>query len=161
MEQPTIFEESFGTELLIRRRSLLPVFLKVYIWMGFVLSALFFIAILIAIGFSARMPGRYSQNALGYGSLAVYFLVAILFAGVLFSNTATLWFEVKWAIRYNWVMGGIWGLLLLLGIFMRTADMGEFIMVGLTIPYWVMIYNIQYQWENEAVSAREMNSKRL
>lgn len=161
MEQPTIFEESFGTELLIRRRSLLPVFLKVYIWIGFVLSALFFIAILIAIGFSVMMPGMYSQNALGYGSIAVFFLVAILFGGILFSNTATLWFEVKWAIRFNWVMGGIWGLVLLLGIFMRTADMGEFIMVGLTIPYWVMIYNIQYQWENEAVSAREMNSKSL
>lgn len=161
MEQPTIFEESFGTELLIRRRSLLPVFLKVYIWIGFVLSALFFIAILIAIGFSVMMPGMYSQNALGYGSIAVFFLAAILFAGILFSNTATLWFEVKWAIRFNWVMGGIWGLLLLLGIFMRTAGVGEFIIVGLTIPYWVMIYQIQYQWENEAVSAREMNSKRL
>lgn len=161
MEQPTIFEESFGTELLIRRRSLLPVFLKVYIWIGFVLSALFFIAIFIALGFSATLLGLNSHSTLGYSSIAVFLLVAILFAGILFSNTATLWFEMKWAIRYNWVMGGIWGLLLVLGIFMRTAEVGELIMVSLTIPYWVMIYKIQYQWENEAVSKREMNRKRF
>lgn len=160
MEQPTIFEESFGTELLIRRRSLLPVFLKVYIWIGIVISILFFIAVLIGLGFSAAVLRRESVAGWGYG-IAGLASMAFLFSGVIFSNTATLWFELKWAIRFNWVMGAIWGVLLLLGLFMRTTGIGSFLIVALTIPYWVMIYKIQYQWENEGVSKKELNKKSI
>lgn len=95
MEQPTIFEEAFGTELLIRSRSLLPVFLKVYIWAGIVISILFFTAVLIGLGFSAAVFRRESMAGWGYGIADM----AFLFSGVIFSNTATLWFELKWAIR--------------------------------------------------------------
>ncbi|WP_440134805.1 hypothetical protein [Chitinophaga sancti] len=160
MEQSTIFEESFGTELLTRRRSLLPLFLKVYIWIGIVLSCLLFFLLLITLGTFAFLIGSNNYNTLGYLSLAGTTGLTFIFSGVIFSNVATLWFELKWAIRFNWVMGAIWALLLLLGFFRRTAGMGEFLLVCLTIPYWVMIYKIQYQWENEAVSIREMNKKR-
>jgi hypothetical protein len=154
MEQPTIFEESFGTEVLIRRRSLLPVFLKIYIWAGFVLSGILFLAVLVGLGFWAAQVDFASGSMV---SITTFLGLPTLMVGIMFSLTATLWFEVKWAIRYNWIMGGVWLLLLLLIIFAGIAGIFLIMMVLVSIPYWVMIYQIQYRWENESISKRDIN----
>lgn len=156
MEQPTIFEESFGTEVLMRRRSLLPVLLKIYIWIGFILSGILFFAVLVSLGFSVVQVNLAGGNLVSIAALIGF---STLMAGILFSITATLWFEVKWAIRYNWVMGGVWLLLLLLSAFTGAAGVYEILMVMMSVPYWIMIYQIQYRWENESVSKRDISMR--
>lgn len=156
MEQPTIFEDNFGTEFRIRRRSLLPVFLKVYIWIGFVVAVIFFLAILFALGFSQLILGEFGQNYLVMAGLAG---MAALFSAIIFSMTASLWFEVKWAIRYNWIMGAIWLVMLGVGFFTGGTKVSQVNGLVLTIPYWIMIYKIQYRWEQEALSKRELKTK--
>ncbi|WPV67754.1 hypothetical protein [Chitinophaga sp. LS1] len=156
MEQPTIFEDNFGTEFRIRRRSLLPVFLKVYIWIGFVVAMISFVAILFALGFSQLILGAFGQNYLAMVGLVG---MAALFSAIIFSMTASLWFEVKWAIRYNWIMGAIWLVMLGVGFFTGDTKNSQINGLVLTIPYWIMIYKIQYRWEQEAVSKRELKMK--
>lgn len=65
--------------------------------------------------------------------------------------TALLWFEVKWAIRFN--MG--------VGVLFLFWAVGAFFMLGnptliffgcmLTFPYWVKLYQIRHRWVKEAV----------
>lgn len=156
MEQPTIFGDNFETEFRIRRRSLLPVFLKIYIWIGFVVAVIFLGAILFTLSFSHLFWGGSTPS---YWMMAGMAGMALVFSGVIFSMTATLWFEVKWAIRYNWIMGGIWLVMLILGFFTGATKMSQINGFILTIPYWIMIYRIQQRWEQEAVSKRELTTK--
>ncbi|WP_343675155.1 hypothetical protein [Chitinophaga sp.] len=156
MEQPTIFEEQFGTAFLVRRRSLLSTFLKIYIWAGVVIGGILFIlTILSGVGsFFLLATAGSKQSYLPFWELIGG---GVILSGILISMTLVLWFEVKWAIRYNWVMGGIWILMMIVQLVMPTVKMGQINGMVLTIPYWIMIYQIQRQWEQAAVSKKEMS----
>lgn len=93
MEEPSIFHEPFFP---VRRRSLLPVFLKIYIWVGMVLSGILFL-------------------------LAIFLFVI----GISFDD---------------WT----------------GTDLTELSLpLVVAIPYYVMLYKIQYRWEHIAVSKKE------
>jgi hypothetical protein len=140
MESRTIFDEPFFP---VRRRSLLPVLLKVYIWIGMVLGGLLF---LIA---SFLMPIRFLGGFRRW-EVAVGLGLEILWAAIIFSMTALLWFERKWAIRYNWVGGVSYVVSLFFVLFSGQVRIPVYIVAVMTIPYWIMLYKIQYKWENEA-----------
>ncbi|WPQ63261.1 hypothetical protein SIO70_00090 [Chitinophaga sancti] len=141
MEEPSIFDEPFFP---VSRRSLLPVFLKIYIWVGMVLSGILFL------GAASLMPFRL-LGGIRRWEVAVGLGAEIIWAGIMFAMTALLWFERKWAVRYNWVGAGLYALSLFFVLFMGEIKIPIFIVAVLTIPYWWMLYKIQDKWENEAV----------
>ncbi|WP_343675153.1 hypothetical protein [Chitinophaga sp.] len=116
--------------------------MKIYIWIGMILSGILFLA-----GVACMVvPLFLSGNA----GLAVQGVFAAVMAAFIFSITASLWFEKKWAIRYNWVVGVIYGCLVLANIVVGGA-VATYIMALLSIPYWVMLYKIQRSWENNDI----------
>lgn len=159
MEQPTIFGEQFTMAFQLRRRRLLPVVLKVYIWIGFLITVVCLAVLLYTVCDDLFVRHRYRRQD------SIFLVVMELSVGlglitIFFTAVASLWFEAKWAIRYNWIIGGlVFACILFIGaiIFgeMSLYDMGVFVGPALTIPYFIMLYKIQYRWEHVAVSKKE------
>jgi len=160
MEQPSIFEEQFATAFQVRRRRLLPVFLKVYIWIGFLILLGCLIALLFTIGAGLLKHHHYKRRDSGWLEI-VELSVGLGLITIFFMAVAGLWFEAKWAIRYNWVLGGILfaSFLFVIGISFNDwtgTDLSELSLPwAVAIPYYVMLNKIQYRWEHVAVSKKE------
>ena len=132
-EQPVVFDETFNDKTNIRRRDRMPMGLKIYVWAGMVLGVLLFISPLIL--FMAYESGN---------TILLYppeiMLGSAIIGSVLFTMTFLLWSEVKWAIRFNWVIIAIF---VFVGI--RT-----FVLAGpglLLAPYGIWLFRIQKKWE--------------
>lgn len=153
MEQPTIFGEQFDKAFLVRRRSLLSVGLKIYIWLGMVFACISCMTVLTTIYLNNE---RFRSLGINYFQMGGVLVVAMVFGGVIFSMTALLWLEVKWAIWYNWVIGGLWVMLLTFIYF--TDVIMPIYRVGtlLTIPYWIMLFRIQRRWEQVAIAKKDL-----
>ena len=133
-EQPVVFDETFDDGTNIRRRDIMPVGLKMYVWVGMVLGVLFFMFPAISLLAYETVEG----SQLEY-KLAVMLGFAIL-GIVLFVMTFLLWNEVKWAIRFNWV---VMALFFVIGIKMFTISFSGLLLA----PYWIWLYRIQKKWE--------------
>ncbi|WPQ63260.1 hypothetical protein SIO70_00085 [Chitinophaga sancti] len=160
MEQPSIFGEQFATAFQVRRRRMLPVFLKVYIWIGFLILLGCLIALLFSIGSDLLKHHHYKRRDSGW-LVVVELSVGLGLITIFFTAVAALWFEAKWAIRYNWALGAI---LLAIFLFVIGISFDDWTGTDLTelslplvvaIPYYVMLYKIQYRWEHIAISKKE------
>ncbi|WP_343688685.1 hypothetical protein [Chitinophaga sp.] len=151
MEQPTIFDESFGDSLPVRRRALLSIILKIYIWVGLIFYSLVLMATLVK---GTSLLIKY-PSTLENTQWVMQTIVSVLSSCIIILMTASLWFEQKWAIRCNWICGGVYGLLLFIALFTGRMGYAAVIVALCSIPFWCLLYKIQDQWENEAVSGRE------
>ena len=156
-DQSTIFDESFDEGVKIRRRALMPVFLKIYL-------------VIFAIYAAYQVFGRsyymykiinfyVSNDMFGVSDLRVFMMIARSFFGgaVVVITVLSLWLEWKWAIRYNWGLLIYW---IAMSIVDYTAGNGYGIYLGLiallVAPYYSMLFQIQKRWEREAVSGRQL-----
>lgn len=156
-DQPTIFDESFDEGGKIRRRALMPVFLKIYL----VIFAIY--AAYEVFGRSYYMYKIISfyvrNNLFGVSDLRVTLMIARSFFGgaVLVVTVWSLWMEWKWAIRYNWALLIYW---IAMSVVDYTAGNGYGVYLGvialLLAPYYSMLFQIQMRWEREAVAGREL-----
>lgn len=136
MQQTTIFDGQFEQ---VRRRQLMPVLLKVYCLLFIVVSVL--LVLVAALDLNWRIYKDYS-----------FLIGAAIIALVFTSMAASLWFEWKWAIWYNLVLGGIYFLNALAAcIFWGTVDL-LFWGAMLTFPYWVLLLKIRHPWQYTAVT---------
>jgi hypothetical protein len=156
-DQPTIFDETFDEGVKIRRRALMPFFLKIYL-IVFTLYAAY--QVFGRSYYMYKITNFYVRNSLfGVSDLRVSMMIVRSFFGgaILVVAVLSLWMEWKWAIRYNWG-------LLFLSITMSVVDYvagngytGYLGMVAVLVaPYYSMLYQIQKQWEREAVSGRAL-----
>jgi hypothetical protein len=146
-EQLVVFDETFLAE---RRRAIMPLGLKIYVWIGIVFGA--FVSIGSLLMFLSLMSAKVPQG----NSLAVM-AVSLPFGIGIFMMTFLLWSEVKWAIKFNWVIGALWVLLVLLGsVFTPTESIRYIISAILFLPYWIWLYRIQKKWESTAVRGKQL-----
>ncbi|WP_343675157.1 hypothetical protein [Chitinophaga sp.] len=153
MEQPTIFEDQFETAFIVRRRSLLSIFLKLYIWAGFIIAGIFVLAVIVAILSAIFLE---TGNGEDPESLAARMGLLLFLAGFIFSLTGSVWFEKKWAIRYNMIVGRIWGIYLIASLIMGTLPPTQIIILLFTLPYWFMLYKIRERWEKRGISKKDL-----
>lgn len=143
--QQTIFSEEFN-EVRIRRRAIMPGVLKGYIWIGMFLGLLSFLSIALSIfAFSVSHDMASTAGMLLPGT-------------IVFLMTYLLWSEVKWAIRFNWCVAGVLLIMIIsTAIYFGTAGISLMLpIVGISLPYWIMLFRIQQRWEQKAVAAKEI-----
>src|SRR4051812_697636 len=133
-EQPVIFDETFDDGANIRRREIMPVGLKMYVWVGMALGILFFMY--PAISLLAYGTNEYSELEYSVPVMLGFAILGI----VMFVMTFLLWNEVKWAIRFNWV---VMALFFVVGISTFTISFSGLLFA----PYWIWLYRIQKKWE--------------
>ncbi|QHS60871.1 hypothetical protein [Chitinophaga agri] len=146
-DQPSIFGDEFNGGIPVRRRELLSLFLKIYIWLGMSVSCLFSLLLSITLVMLLMWPSEdvRSSGWLPVIAASIFLMIAII---TLFLMTFLVWREVKWAIKFNGIVAGCWllfsascfaiyGLSLLL----------LFIPFLVFLPYWIFLFRIQRKWE--------------
>ncbi|NML39676.1 hypothetical protein HHL17_20925 [Chitinophaga sp. G-6-1-13] len=155
-EQSSIFDESFDSTEIPRRRELMPTWLKVYTWFTVLIGILVFVY-----GFFFAPdddPNEIKDAAYWIGSFIGKGLVAAIYLvpGLL------VWFEAKYAIRFNLIMAAIWGVTVLLA---AALTQWSNLIFGMTmiffIPFWAGLLFIRRKWIKEAVSGRTLRRKAL
>lgn len=149
-EQPVIFDETFDAGFNERRRAIMPLGLKIYVWIGMVFGAFFSIASLfVFVGLGSVTTSISSSLAL--------IAISLPFGIVVFMMTFLLWTEVKWAIRFNWVFGALWVLLVILGFVLTPAQSLRYVVSAILFaPYWIWLFRIRKRWENTSIRGREI-----
>lgn len=158
-EQQSIFDTSFDSNLSIRRRELLPLALKIYIWVFMVLGGIFLLGgcfTMVNLFVTATGDGRVGEP--NYLLLIVNMLSCLLPATVFLSISIPIWREAKWGIRVNWGFG----VFLLLIITMNTINFSMglqdiwvlFVPLMIFVPYWVMLFRVQKKWEQLITSEK-------
>lgn len=152
-EQESIFDTSFDSSVSIRRRQLLPLALKIYVWFFIAAGCLLLLrACWSFITVIQNVTGGSLLESMRQRVLYIGFAIYSFVPGAIFLLISIcIWREAKWAIRINW---GI-GVILLVGIvsnivgFYRDMSEGwtDLIPVVVFVPYWVMLFRIQKKWE--------------
>lgn len=97
----SIFDRGFLDTPYIRRRELLPLALKIYIWIGMVIGGLSIVAILLKLLNYYLLVDNDPEPMMIILPLCLLLLGGILF----FMMTFLLWMEVKWAVPLNLAFG--------------------------------------------------------
>jgi len=155
-QQTSIFDKDFILETTIRRRRLMPLALKIYVWFYLVVSALtilssvyFYISFMAADGFNIP-PVRVMLTSLG----TLSFQVLLLFASL------TILWEKKHAILFASIVIAISVLFRgasLIGLLFQsklspTDALLEAGWILLKIPYLIMLLRIKRDWETKAIA---------
>jgi hypothetical protein len=145
-QQKTIFDEGFDEEAGVRRRDILPLVVKIYIWLGMAAGIFFFVYFFYQMFFNAPTGEVDSSLQRSYN---VGFAIGTLFPClILLLMTGLLWFEVKWAIRFNWGIVAFYLFLILVSVLVSGPRAFLAGLAGVVIaPFWILLFRIQKRWE--------------
>lgn len=146
MQEESIFDSAFESAFFVRRKKLMPLFLKVYIWAGIVFGILFGVLLFPTTSDLYKVGDVFYFSSLG---------LVIIIVGFYILKYVLLLLEVKSAIRWNWWVGGVWNLFLILVFVNATLYLMIIVNIVVSVPYWVMLYKVQYRWEHEGVSGKK------
>ncbi|MBO9729657.1 MAG: hypothetical protein J7623_13555 [Chitinophaga sp.] len=141
----SIFDRGFLDTPYIRRRELLPLALKIYIWFGMVFGGLTFIsALLNTYNYYMRMDSDPEPM------MTIFPLCTLQLAGILlFLMTLLLWMEVSWAVKFNLIIGITWFCFNLL-MFIIYPNIGILYLLLpcllIQIPYFVLVFLLRKKW---------------
>lgn len=145
-ETSSIFDESFNAGLPVHRRQLLHIFLRVFVWIGMVLSGLVTLLMLFNIvDFSRVFEG---SPGYGIGYIVSMSVMGLIPGTILFLMTFPVWMGAKWAINLNVVMAVVYGFLLL-SIVLTLGVPAIMLMLPSAIylvPYWIFLFVIRDKW---------------
>lgn len=154
MQQQTIFDKDFEHHIAPERRSLMPKWLIIYMWVVVALG-------LIMLGYAAVTPAFDANDVMANdpqygasyraGSMRGQFIPGINFLLM----GGLVWLERRRAIRFNWGVAIFWVLLIVFAVFtggVRGLLVGIFI--PFFIPYWAGLLMIQRRWEKEAIRGK-------
>jgi hypothetical protein len=159
-EQQTIFDENFNEDVSTRRRAIIPLTVKLYVWIGMLLGGTSFGYLLIEnlnefLGI-VTIDSHSISWSYNVGSAIGLMIPSLL----LFFMTFLLWIEVKWAIRFNWGVVAFNILIIMVAVLINgLSGILAIIPVMFFIPYWVLLYRIQKRWESTAVPGKQINHK--
>lgn len=149
-EKPTAFAE-FENNILTRRRNLLPIWIKIFLWIfliGGAISAILLIAGSLLTHFSLSLYGINANHPYSMTGLLIGFL--FLFKGIVAYG---LWFEQKWAVQAA-IVDAIIGIaicLIMMAIIPFTTPTISFTIRLELIPlyfYLKKMQNIKNIWES-------------
>jgi hypothetical protein len=152
-QQEVVFDEKFYQGINERRRAIMPLGLKIYVWIGMVTGVLIFISPFIT------ALGRRPEDAVPLRYTWLLIAVTAPFGAAIFMMTFFLWSEVKWAIKFNWVTGAFWLFCVCLGFLVGDQGFRYLISFSFLVPYWIWLYRIQEKWENTAVSGKQVKQQ--
>jgi hypothetical protein len=153
MEQETIFDEQFDEEVFVRRRDIMPVWLKIYAWVWMIMGGVTFIQ---------GIPKTYATIKAWLGAAAIEpnvfstLFTSVISGTILFFMGFSLWMEYKWAIWFNWTIA-----ILLTGFTMFMAIRYGFYdaltapSFWICIPFWIMLFKIHKDWHQRAVKGKD------
>jgi Na+/H+-translocating membrane pyrophosphatase len=157
-EQPSIFDESFDAAIAIRRRQLLPLFLKIYLLLMLIIGILMVISRIYTFYQMQAYYKAYGASWLfNYNALCLMILKGLTIHAAIIAMVICLWMEWKWAIRFSWGVLIGW---LIMTITEYITDSGyhyDFyagILALVLAPYYATLYQVQRRWEQEAVRRR-------
>lgn len=150
MEQNTIFDKAFEEEISIRRRDLMSIWLKIYVWGGMIIGAAMVITLIATICYLWSTEGT-NGTWITYLSY-VFFLIVIL---SFFLKHYLMWMEAKQAIVWNIIIGILWFVIVQFILWMNFMSLLVLLEVLIPIPYWIMLFRIKYKWEHVAVAGRK------
>lgn len=145
-EASSIFDESFNTGLPVSRRELLSTVLRVFVWIGMVLSGLIaFLVFMNVVNISKVFEGG---SNFGVGYFIGMTLAAMAPGAILFAMTFPVWMGAKWAINLNLVLAVVWGFLFLIFVLFMGAPMIMLMLPGALylVPYWILLFSIRKKW---------------
>jgi hypothetical protein len=156
-EQPSIFDDTFETGLKLRRRAMMPLFLKIYLLLFAIYGAY---QVLGRTYYMYKLIHYYvGQEMFGISDLRLGLMIARSFLGaiILVAMIGSLWMEWKWAIRFNWGILVYWALMAVVD-YIGGNGYGIYLGVAALVlaPYYSILYHIQKRWEQDAVSGREL-----
>ncbi|HEY9260617.1 hypothetical protein [Chitinophaga sp.] len=156
--QETIFDDSFTQVPILRRRAVMPLALKIYVWLGMVISGLAIVNVSFQFGhFRALMNSGYN-----YGMVSLISVIFIMSNAALgFFMTLLLWLEVKWAVVFNLSVGCFWLCCMAsTGFFLNDMAVYPLFLPFLVIstPYFILLFVIRKKWTQKAVSGRSLKA---
>ncbi|GAA0540320.1 hypothetical protein [Chitinophaga japonensis] len=144
----SIFDEQFLAEVLIRRRRLMPLALKIYVWIYMIVSGLGLL--LFSIGIADMGTWQMMVNVTSPGFMLGPAL--FLFGGMFLLNLF-IWLEKRWSILWTLAITGFTILILFITKFpfidgTSPVYSKPYIWVTvIAIPYLVMLWRIKDKWE--------------
>jgi hypothetical protein len=151
-EQPSIFDDDFIQDTLIRRRQLMPLALKIYVW--------FFMLLPFFSWISSSYFYFHYQTLFNVSTIKSLVLVtafnSLLLPALRFLSNLFILLEKKWAILFALIIATIYMLSLCyssINIFylLRTGFNGTIVFnicwLVLEIPYLIMLFKIKGDWE--------------
>lgn len=156
--QQTIFDDSFNQAPPIRRRDVMPLVLKIYVWLGMVMSGLSILNVTFRFQYFRALMNN-GNNTDSASIAPVIFIMSN--ALLIFFMTLLLWMEVKWAIKFNWGVGCFWLCgMVSAGIFIQNMAVYFLFLplLILMIPYFALLFYIRKKWTQKAVSTRSLKA---
>ncbi|MBW8688003.1 hypothetical protein [Chitinophaga rhizophila] len=147
-EQESIFDDSITDSLSVRRRDLLSTTVKVYMWICMILGILLMLTTITMVVEEVLKNNRNNGSYDMMVYVSVFTFVTVTPGFLLFLMSFLLWREVKWAIKFNWIVAGIWCILVAFNIGIEAPEgLLLLIPVAVMMPYWISLNNIQKRWE--------------
>jgi hypothetical protein len=147
-EQPSIFDEQFNVDVPVRRRQLLSPVLKVYIWIGMIVSGFLGLSVASTVFLNIYSFSERRFAAEGWGPVIVGCITGSIIVAALFLMAFLVWKEVRWAIRFNWVVAALWTAFVASGVAISgTAILMLAAPSLILVPYWILLFRIQRKWE--------------
>ncbi|SEW49613.1 hypothetical protein [Chitinophaga arvensicola] len=141
----SIFDEAFGQPAPVRRRAILPLVLKIYIWFFMVGGVFALLGSFFSIGEFRQQMNTTADPLMVI--LPIIFIV--IYCVCIFLMGWLLWRGVKWALRFNLVIG-IFGLIFI-GLLLLNFPSGGALSLILPLllfftPYFLMLISIRKKW---------------
>lgn len=149
MEQEPLLLESLERETYVERRKLLPIWIKIFVWIFIVFGALGvlgFIAALFSASFQASFYGLETNDPKSITGLFICFL--FVFKGIV---SIGLWTEKDWALELG-IVDAILGIVVcsITMVLPFTGSDTSFsfrLELVLLIPYLIKLLNIRSKWK--------------
>ena len=159
-ESNTIFDQNFLKETFVRRRQLMPLALKIYVWFYMLFSVYGFFSLIYTNATRLLNQAGY-EFATGLTLLPIF--IAIMIPLLRFLSNLLIWLEKKSAILTGIIITVLHILYSGLSFAMVYKILRRFepmmwnviLMVLLEIPYLVLLLNIRKRWEQTGISGNE------
>jgi hypothetical protein len=151
MEQPTIFEDNFGSEPTPHRRHLLPLWAKIYCWITMTAGILQSIGILWYINYIMKnfsLTLEMNPNEKIHFFIEYYYIVTL--GLVIFTVPLLLWLGKKWAITFNWILSALFVLPAIFVQLHTPSETSGTLSIFILLPIWLVQIPIQKKWNRTA-----------
>ncbi|HEU4553198.1 MAG TPA: hypothetical protein VFS25_10210 [Chitinophaga sp.] len=161
--EPSIFDKEFLQEAFVRRRRLMPLALKIYVWFYIIVGAYTLLSALAGV-LRQYLDAGMREYLFTNNAILVFAFCSVLLAGLRVLSNIFIWVEKKTAIRFTLIVVVVQLVSTIVSMIYIRMLLGKFLTLKieiayavLEIPYVLMLLKIKKAWETTAVSGKELN----
>lgn len=130
----------------VRRRKLLPWWIRFFSWFYMIAGATCIIAIILMLAGIQPYLGIYGLNASNLWDISTFIIIiTYLWNGI---TAYALWFEKKYAVTLA-IVNSIWGILICIYSMVAAQGITNFrLELIILIIFIIKLFSIKYRWEN-------------